>query len=253
MSFGSRLKEKREELGLKQSELGRLLGITGSAIGNYENGVSSPKADILYRVFDVLKCDANYLFQDEMKELENNNFTTSEIKMINKYRTISNKNPLGKEIVDFVLEKEYERCQVIDLNQIKEDEAEYNVFPISVYEDRASAGFGNEFLAESCRTIKVIGNRSTIRADFALPVRGRSMEPLYYDGDIVLVHQQPAVDVGEIGIYSVDNKAFIKKQGEYGLISVNEDYDDIELTEYQECKCFGKVIGKLEDDWIVEK
>jgi len=68
MSFGSRLRERRESLGLKQSDLGKLLGITGSAIGNYENGVSSPKADILYRVFDVLKCDANFLFQDEMNE-----------------------------------------------------------------------------------------------------------------------------------------------------------------------------------------
>lgn len=66
MSFGSRLKERREELKLKQSELGKMLGVTGSAIGNYENGVSSPKADILYKVFDVLQCDANYLFQDEM-------------------------------------------------------------------------------------------------------------------------------------------------------------------------------------------
>ena len=32
MSFGSRLKEKREELGLKQGELGKMLGVTGSAI-----------------------------------------------------------------------------------------------------------------------------------------------------------------------------------------------------------------------------
>ena len=68
MSFSTRLREKREALGLKQNELGKLLGVTGSAIGNYENGVSSPKADILYKVFDVLKCDANYLFQDEMNE-----------------------------------------------------------------------------------------------------------------------------------------------------------------------------------------
>lgn len=66
MSFGSRLRERRETLKLKQSELGAMLGVTGSAIGNYENGVSSPKADILYKVFDVLQCDANYLFQDEM-------------------------------------------------------------------------------------------------------------------------------------------------------------------------------------------
>lgn len=70
MSFGSRLRERREALGLKQSELGRMLGVTGSAIGNYENGFSSPRADILYRVFDVLQCDANFLFQDEMKDAE---------------------------------------------------------------------------------------------------------------------------------------------------------------------------------------
>lgn len=68
MSFGSRLRERREALNLKQGELGKMLGITGSAIGNYENGVSSPKADILYKVFDVLQCDANYLFQDEMSD-----------------------------------------------------------------------------------------------------------------------------------------------------------------------------------------
>ena len=89
MSFGRRLKERREELGLKQSDLGKLLGVTGSAVGNYENGVSSPKADILYRVFDVLKCDANFLFQDEMKELETNIFSTSEVKIIKKYRSLS--------------------------------------------------------------------------------------------------------------------------------------------------------------------
>lgn len=70
MSFGSRLRERREVLHLKQSELGKLLGVTGSAIGNYENGVSSPKADILYKVFDVLQCDANYLFQDDISQNE---------------------------------------------------------------------------------------------------------------------------------------------------------------------------------------
>lgn len=67
MSFGSRLKQRRKDMGLKQSELGKLLGVTGSAIGNYENDFSSPKADILYKAFDVLHCDANFLFQDEIK------------------------------------------------------------------------------------------------------------------------------------------------------------------------------------------
>lgn len=104
MSFGTRLKERREELGLKQSELGGLLGITGSAIGNYENGISSPKADILYRVFDVLKCDANYLFQDEMKELETDDITVPEIKLIKKYRQLDQR---GQAAVLDTLNREY--------------------------------------------------------------------------------------------------------------------------------------------------
>lgn len=96
MSFGSRLRERREALGLKQSELGKLLGITGSAIGNYENGVSSPKADVLYRVFDVLKCDANYLFQDEMSEPEDSAW---ERHLIDSFRQL---NEEGQEkVIDY--------------------------------------------------------------------------------------------------------------------------------------------------------
>lgn len=90
MSFSTRLREKREALGLKQSELGKLLGVTGSAIGNYENGVSSPKADVLYKVFDVLKCDANFLFQDEMKEWHSfSPLTLEEEQLVTDYRDAS--------------------------------------------------------------------------------------------------------------------------------------------------------------------
>lgn len=108
MSFASRLREKREELGLKQSELGKMLGVTGSAIGNYENGVSSPKADILYKVFDVLKCDANYLFQDEMRELDTDDLTVPEIRLAKKYRSL---DQYGKEAVESVLDVEWRRCK----------------------------------------------------------------------------------------------------------------------------------------------
>ena len=55
MSFGSRLKARREQLGITQIQLAQKLGITKGAVGNYEAEISSPKADILYRVFDVLQ------------------------------------------------------------------------------------------------------------------------------------------------------------------------------------------------------
>lgn len=96
MSFGTRLKERREALGLKQSDLGKLLGVTGSAIGNYENGYSSPRADILYRAFDVLQCDANYLFQDEMSETPDTPYDVLVMRLLDSFYKL---NSEGKEKV----------------------------------------------------------------------------------------------------------------------------------------------------------
>ena len=108
MSFGDRLKEKREEMGITQVQLAELLGVSKGAIGNYEAGINSPKATMLYKIFDALKCDANFLFQDEIigKEKETE-FSKHEISMIEKYRTLDS---YGSDLVDTVLEKEYERC-----------------------------------------------------------------------------------------------------------------------------------------------
>ena len=61
MSFAGRLRQAREQAGLTQQDLAKKLGVTKSAIGNYENGVSSPKWDILIKIFDVLHVDPNFL------------------------------------------------------------------------------------------------------------------------------------------------------------------------------------------------
>ncbi len=47
------------------------------------------------------------------------------------------------------------------------------------------------------------------------------MEPVYYDGDIVLIKSQPAVENGEIGIFIIENSGYIKKYGGDRLISLN--------------------------------
>ena len=64
MSFASRLKQAREDANFTQQELANALGITKSAVGNYENGVSSPKWDILLKIFDILHVEPNFLYQD---------------------------------------------------------------------------------------------------------------------------------------------------------------------------------------------
>ena len=64
MGIGNRIREAREKRGLTQKELANQLGITASAVTNYENDTSHPKEPVLYAIMQVLQVDANFLFQD---------------------------------------------------------------------------------------------------------------------------------------------------------------------------------------------
>ena len=133
MSFGTRLRDKRKELGITQPQLAEILGVSQSAIGSWETDTNSPRATLLYDLFDILHCDANYLFQDETKELYKDKATPSEFEnIIKKYRDLDDH---GKEMVDFTLQKEWERStdlieknNIVKLTQHLEAEAAHNDF-----------------------------------------------------------------------------------------------------------------------------
>ena len=64
MGIGKRLKEARERAGYTQKELSKKIGVTASAITNYENEISHPKEPVMYALIDALGIEPNYLFQD---------------------------------------------------------------------------------------------------------------------------------------------------------------------------------------------
>lgn len=85
MGFAERLKEARIAAGLNQKELGAMIGVTGNAISNYENGTSSPNDKILLKLFDALGVEPNYLFQDSFakeKAPELQGLTTDHLELI---------------------------------------------------------------------------------------------------------------------------------------------------------------------------
>ena len=106
MGIGMRLKEAREAKKLTQKDLGELVGVTGSAITNYEAEKSHPKEQILYKLIEVLEVDANFLFQDCVP-LRSISISPTEETHIKKYRVLDNH---GQKTVDLVLDSEYDRC-----------------------------------------------------------------------------------------------------------------------------------------------
>lgn len=244
MSFQQRLKERRESLGLSQVELAKKLGITKAAVSNYENGVSTPRADILFKVFDALKCDANFLFQDEMKELNQPDiFSEAEKNLIKKYRGLDTH---GKKAVDWIAEHELNRLQGIEspIGGIIEN-ATTAYTKIIPFPGKVSAGLGVEALPD----YDTIAGPDA--ADFALLVDGDSMEPRYHSGQIIYIREQPTVENGQIAVVQIQGpddfqpQAYLKKVKITGttaqLISLNKTYDTITVP-LDELTILGTVI-----------
>ena len=65
------------------------------------------------------------------------------------------------------------------------------------------------FAEEERETYVDVGSR--VRADFALEVKGESMEPLYKDGDVVYIRRQDDVLDGQVAAVAVDGLATLKR------------------------------------------
>ncbi len=111
MSIGSRIKELRTKNNITQEELAKKIGVTKGAIANYENEVSSPKIELMYKLFETLHCDANYLYQDDMQELYKDKSTPEEFEtIIKKYRSL---DTFGQETVSITLDRECKRVECL--------------------------------------------------------------------------------------------------------------------------------------------
>ena len=87
MSFCEQLQKRRKELGLSRTELAARLGVSPSAVGNYETGVSAPKEEVLLRLFDALEVDPNYLYRGSFHHIGGIQ-SDEERKLLEKYRRL---------------------------------------------------------------------------------------------------------------------------------------------------------------------
>lgn len=61
MQYKNRIKTLRTEAGFSQKKLADEVGVSESAIQNYEYGIRDLPGDVIVRLCDLLKCTANYL------------------------------------------------------------------------------------------------------------------------------------------------------------------------------------------------
>ena len=204
------------------------------------SGIQNAGVKKVMKICDILGLETDALADGYIKEkvVNSNSITVNELNYIKKYRALDEH---GKDMVDTVLQKEYERRT----EHAKEFIMLQPPILVPYYGHVASAGTGQYVFDDiPPEMIEIENEMDNMHVDFAIGVNGDSMEPTYHDGDTLLIKKQSEIHIGEIGIFMINGEAFVKELGDSVLISHNKEYSDIKIK--KDIICMGKVIGKYE-------
>ena len=248
--IGKKIQEIRQSRGIQQKELSRMLknygvSVSAAAISKWEMGDAVPNP---YQLFAL--CSA--LHYDHINEF----FTTGD------YAGLSELNKEGQAKV-----QEYIRiltASKLFTNNTERVRKTLSKIEIKVFDLPASAGTGAFIDSDSFEKVSFPEQDVPEGTDFGIRIYGNSMMPNYRDGQIAMVHRQDTLRNGDIGIFLVDNDAYIKQytervpdkkeRDEYTahdgtvypkitLVSLNPEYKNITVKPSQRLTVIGKVLN----------
>lgn len=148
---------------------------------------------------------------------------------------------------DFLLGRTNEISNLVEKKETQEEKEPTKSRIIPLYMTGASAGTGN-WLSDDVPVewMTIPKTAITEQADYMLKVRGDSMQPKFFDNDVLLIKKSPSILEGEIGIFILNGDSYVKQMGRGELISLNPAFTPIKLTNYDDIRCSGKVIGTVD-------
>lgn len=217
---------------VKPTTVAKQCGGNGNSANSWKKG-ASPNSSIVVEIANYFGVSTDYLLLGKSASL-----TPEEQQLVTNFSALNHDNKI----------RVLERIETLLESQVADSRPKIKTVFIKHSSDKVSAGFGFDFedYAE-WDDIEVPLTPESRKADFCLTVKGDSMEPRFSDGDIVLVREQPAVDIGQICIFTIEKKGYIKKFGGDRLISLNDEYDDMLFSDYSpdDIRCNGLVIGRV--------
>jgi hypothetical protein len=217
MFNGTKLKQKREELGMKQSEVARLLDINRSSYFSWENGRAVPNKTNLKKIAGILGVTEEFFYEEEITMLYKQLNPSNQIKAMN----------YVKDLVD-------KQSNIVVMP----------TFPYRVYES-LSAGIGSSVYND--QDYDTVYFDEELAHDFASWISGDSMEPTYHNGSVALIRETGFDYDGAVYAVVWDSQTFIKKvyREEEGLrlVSINKDYKDVYIPYDENPRIVGKIVG----------
>lgn len=239
--LGKTLRRYRLNVGVGVKELAERLGVSATTIGYWESGRFNPTPEMMARLCRMFDIPAA-----ELLGLEESETTMDEKNLLMNYRQMSD---LGKQLafsaVNAMAEEERK-------NYEKELKETYRPFILHSTPAAAGTGYGFSDFPTQCCFAKV--NARNMRSDAIVRVSGRSMEPVYKDGDMVYLKYTQEFAQGDDVVCSTQDGAVIKRMGKGKLYSLNADYPFGQKYEDDRVRVIGKVMGiVMPEDMAQEK
>ncbi len=109
--FSERIALLRKEFNLTQSELGKQLGVSNRAVSKWENGISNPQIEIIYKMCKMYGKNLDYFFEDTVtfqNENKKKNKSMPSIRELYKIgRGPSSSHTMGPEKASFLFKERY--------------------------------------------------------------------------------------------------------------------------------------------------
>lgn len=215
------LKKRRLEKDLSQVEIAEMLSINKSSYSSWESGRAKPNQKNLAALAKILDVDVTYF--------------ESEYNIVNNYLQLSpdNQAKAEKYVDELLLSQQSSKVTPL--------------FSVQVLSDiQLSAGLG-EFLFDEYETETVFSDEEQLGYDIATWISGKSMEPIYQDGEVALIRSSGFDYDGAVYALSWNDSVFIKKlyreKESFRMVSLNDKYPDKFIPYEDEPRIVGKVVG----------
>lgn len=243
MSLADKLRQRRQEMGLTRPQLAAKICVTPSAIANYENGISTPKPDILISLINALEVDANYVYSDylvssRVSRVYDQALSTEEIESIKKYKELSEE---GKRLVRLIVDEEYTR--MIARSWVT----------LPCYMPGARKLHTGFLMREELGNVRVMRKDMPEGTDFCFQIHVDKYLPVFRKFDIIALQKRQAGH-NEMGLFSLNGICYIRtlfqENGERRLRALNVIDEDILVDKNDVFRCMGTVLERV--DGILE-
>ena len=249
--LGQNIARIRQQRGLSRPQLAEKLGMTLGGVSAWEYGRTRPDLGSLKRL-----CEALGVSSDELLGVEGGFcLSPKERELLASFRSLpQNEQGYVEGLIRLMLgQGENAQAQAEEAAsapaRTRRPRRQIRSFPLSPLSMCAGEGI---YLSDGGQgeTIRLVACEELKNCDEVVRISGDSMEPRFHDGDLALVQHTQSLSEGEVGVFVIDGEGMIKIYGRDGLHPLNPAYPVIHPSEYSEVRCFGRVLGRVEEDML---